>query len=444
MNHLRILKATLSGLLILYVPLALGGAGSVGRVDFSKGMVKALQLNEQPRILSTNGDIFLNDLVETGDHSFALLKFIDDGKTMVRPNSIFSVSKYSEERREVRLDMVKGGAVIETGRIAADHPSHMTLDTPLVQINAQQAKFKIRLCKKDCAEESIGSNANVQLSQEVIGRVVDQRGETYAGSQEVRRAEVKRPLVLGSPVYRSDYLLTGADGYLLVVFADGGRTALNANSKLLVEDYRYQEKGVKDKAFLRLVRGSLRAVSGSLGKVDHNEYSLATPVATIGIRGTAFSLLCNCGCGADAAAKPGLFGRVRQGAIQLENGAGSQLLGEGQSAYIPGWQGKIEVLSVAPAGLADGAGPPQEEKAVDMAALFGKEELQGIPPGLYLTVEDGFLRLTGKEGEGRGVALDLGRNEAAFVDVNGKMTRLASPKGFQLKDESPVPPRSVK
>lgn len=439
MNKSQVFEAVLLSLLMASTAMAAPGEGGVGRVGFAKGMVKALQLNQEPRVLSQGGDIFLNDLIETGDHSFSLLEFNDSGKAMVRPNSVFSISKYDKERKEAKLDLVKGGVTIETGSIA-DHPDRLTLDTPLVQIKAQQAKFTIRLCKKDCAEESIGANAGGDLPKEVIARVVDQRGEAHAVSQEASRADKKRPLTLGSPVYRSDYLLTGADGYLQVVFTDGGRVALDAMSKLLVENYHYQENGVKDKALIRLVRGTMRAVSGRLGKVDHDEYSLVTPVATIGIRGTAFDLLCNCGCGASGAAgKPGLYGVVRSGAIQLENASGKHLLEAGKSAYIPGWQGKAETLSEAPAALGDGKGTPPDNKEVDMDALFGAKKLPGTPPGLYLILEEGFLRLTGKEGDGKGAVLDLGRNETAFVDVDGKMIRLAEPKGFQLKENAPRP-----
>ncbi|OGT90345.1 MAG: hypothetical protein A2286_06830 [Gammaproteobacteria bacterium RIFOXYA12_FULL_61_12] len=440
MNKSQVFEAVLFGLLMASTAMAAPGETGVGRVGFAKGMVKALQLNEEPRVLSAGGNVYLNDLIETGDHSFSLLEFNDAGKAMVRPNSIFSVSKYDKEKKEAKLDLVKGGVTIETGSIAADRPDRLTLDTPLGQINAQQAKFKIRLCKNDCAEESIGANAAGELPKAVVARVVDQRGETHAASQDASRAGEKRPLVLGSPVYRSDYVLTGADGYLQLVFTDGGRVALDAMSKLLVEDYHYQEKGVKDRALIRLVRGTMRAVSGKLGKVDHDEYSLVTPVATIGIRGTAFDLLCNCGCGASGGSgKSGLYGVVRSGAIQLENASGKQLLEEGKAAYIPGWQGKVEALSEAPIELDKAKGAPPDAKDVDLTALFGTNELHGAPPGLYLTVEEGFLRLTGKEGDAKGTALDLGRNETAFVDVDGKMIRLAQPKGFQLKEEAPRP-----
>src|SRR3546814_15472343 len=40
--------------------------------------------------------------------------------------------------------------------------------------------------------------------------------------------------------------------------------------------------------FFRLLKGGFRAVSGLIGRVDHEEYRVSTPVATIGLRGTEY------------------------------------------------------------------------------------------------------------------------------------------------------------
>ena len=64
------------------------------------------------------------------------------------------------------------------------------------------------------------------------------------------------------------------------------KITLQANSELDIKQYNYQIKGKKDQVLLRLATGGLRALTGSIGKNDHNAYTLDTPVATIGIRGT--------------------------------------------------------------------------------------------------------------------------------------------------------------
>ena len=37
------------------------------------------------------------------------------------------------------------------------------------------------------------------------------------------------------------------------------------------------------------IRGGMRTVSGAIGKVNRSNYSVKTPVATIGIRGTSYA-----------------------------------------------------------------------------------------------------------------------------------------------------------
>ena len=47
-------------------------------------------------------------------------------------------------------------------------------------------------------------------------------------------------------------------------------------------------------AFFSLLKGGFRTVSGLIGKINHEDYSVATPVATIGIRGTDYlTVLCD-------------------------------------------------------------------------------------------------------------------------------------------------------
>src|SRR3546814_7082028 len=52
--------------------------------------------------------------------------------------------------------------------------------------------------------------------------------------------------------------------------------------------------------FFRLLKGGFRAVSGLIGRVDHEEYRVSTPVATIGIRGTDYYVYqCDAACDDD-------------------------------------------------------------------------------------------------------------------------------------------------
>jgi len=96
----------------------------------------------------------------------------------------------------------------------------------------------------------------------------------------------ERPLSLGKSLYNSDSVSSEKDSYALLVFPDGQKITLKADSEMEIKQYNYQIKDKKDQVLLRLATGGLRALTGSIGKNDHSAYSLDTPVATIGIRGS--------------------------------------------------------------------------------------------------------------------------------------------------------------
>jgi len=99
-----------------------------------------------------------------------------------------------------------------------------------------------------------------------------------------------------------------------------------------------------------------------------------------------------------------------------------------QAAFIGGWENKVELVPYFPAPVSP---PPAKVKPADLEGLFGSQPLQEVPPGLYLFVEEGHLRLSGKEA-GKG-GLDFGRNETAYLGEKGDPMRLDRPKAFQLK-----------
>jgi len=91
------------------------------------------------------------------------------------------------------------------------------------------------------------------------------------------------------------------------------------------------------RAFFKLIKGGFRAVSGLIGKVEHNDYRVTTPVATIGIRGTDYLLiLCDLACNSDpvlrdslpegGSAEGGLIVGVISGGVFVANEAGKEVL----------------------------------------------------------------------------------------------------------------------
>lgn len=75
------------------------------------------------------------------------------------------------------------------------------------------------------------------------------------------------------------------------------------------------------------MKGGLRSVTGLLGKRNKDKFSLKTPAATIGIRGTTFVVEW-------APPAPGLYLQVLDGAIVVANGGGALDFQAGQFGYV--------------------------------------------------------------------------------------------------------------
>lgn len=84
-------------------------------------------------------------------------------------------------------------------------------------------------------------------------------------------------------------ITTGERGFSVLKFDDGQVIALRAKSLLVIDDYAYEKGNVADnRSRTSLLKGGLRALTGTIGKENREAVSFHTPVATLGIRGTEF------------------------------------------------------------------------------------------------------------------------------------------------------------
>lgn len=148
-------------------------------------------------------------------------------------------------------------------------------------------------------------------------------------------------LSVQSSIQQGDTLITEANTYTRVKFLDNAEIVLRPGSQLVVKRYLYDaDKPEQDNVALSLVKGGLRAVTGLVGKRNHDAVSFDTPTATIGIRGTNFgALFCENNCGGvptpnGSTPQNGLYVDVSQGAVVLVNNAGQQILQTGQFGFV--------------------------------------------------------------------------------------------------------------
>lgn len=192
------------------------------------------------------------------------------------------------------------------------------------------------------------------------GKILFASGE--AAAEDARHTS--RPLRRGDVINSGDTLVTG-DGKLQVRFSDGGLVSLQAHSRLVVDEYSFAAPGEGgDKAAFSLLKGGLRAVTGTIGVRSRETYSVTTPVATIGIRGTGFTLrYCSGDCPpVNGQPQPdGLYVSTQDGIIYVANPAGLIELAIGQSAFVADRETPPEQIDTPPLLLPpadDGSGTP--------------------------------------------------------------------------------------
>ena len=93
-----------------------------------------------------------------------------------------------------------------------------------------------------------------------------------------------RALAVGSTVYIGDLIQTDAGGEAQLLFADGTRMVVGANSSLTIEDFLFRSQAAENKFAVKALGGAFRFISGDTGD---SGYSIRTPTGTIGVRGTA-------------------------------------------------------------------------------------------------------------------------------------------------------------
>ncbi|KJC43213.1 VCBS domain-containing protein [Bradyrhizobium sp. LTSP857] len=115
---------------------------------------------------------------------------------------------------------------------------------------------------------------------QVIGHVTK-----LAGSATAVRNGVSIILNNGDNVEKGDVVSTGGDSTLGITFIDGTVFGLSSNARMVLNDMVYDPNGSNNSSLLSLVAGTITFVAGETAK--HGDMKVDTPVATMGIRGTA-------------------------------------------------------------------------------------------------------------------------------------------------------------
>jgi hypothetical protein len=162
----------------------------------------------------------------------------------------------------------------------------------------------------------------------------------------------------GEPIENGQTVTLGDSARAVIKFQDGQIIALQSKSVFKVNSYRYEQAAPeKGESFFSLLQGGLRAVTGLIGSSNKAGWKLATPAATIGIRGTDFMAVIN----------QGVYLKVDAGAISATNSAGTAVFTVGQTAAVASGSalGTVVPAAAVPAGTFGELG------AINLSAVGG-------------------------------------------------------------------------
>jgi len=227
-----------------------------------------------------------------------------------------------------------------------------------------------------------------------------------------------QPLKKGDEVRSGDRIVSGVDGRTQIRFSDGAYVSLQPNSDFDIKEYRFDGKtDGTESAVFSLFKGALRTVTGLVGRVNRNKYSITTPTATIGIRGTGGVI----SVGADGST----LVTGTSGIWTLSNNGGTLEIPAGSSGFAGNPNLPPKQSTTGP--TIPPAQPPQQ------AATFVQGDTKtgtGGPASLFtpLTSGPGYSVGVGDGGVGSNASVPFGAPlpASAVFDASGQLIKLTA------------------
>nr|WP_246484191.1 LamG-like jellyroll fold domain-containing protein [Marivibrio halodurans] len=205
----------------------------------------------------------------------------DDGAAL--PADFLVDARYAREVHDLVLSDPAGGARL---RIVDyfDRP----LPPPLADAAGRQ--LSAHVVERLAGPRAPGQVAQNQLDQSAddgaLGAPIGSVTET-TGTVTIARADGSTVQAeAGLRVYQDDRIETPPGGAIGLSFNDGSSFSLGGDARVVLDELIYQP-GSDSSMVLNLVKGSFSFVSGQIAKTGDENMAVVTPVATIGVRGTA-------------------------------------------------------------------------------------------------------------------------------------------------------------
>lgn len=415
---------------LLLAALLLGGSSSAGAetagvVEFSRGVGFAQMPEQMPRTLGKGLPVNEGDRLTTSDGATAIVKLNDGTRMTLRPGSEIVVEQYRYKEgggfNSMVMQLLRGGIRAITGLMTKNSPDAARIRTSTITAGIRGTDFDARICTQDCSAESAKMTEPARANTiTASAKLVSAQGDIYA----LDFSQNKRVLVNGGSVYPGDIVVTEGNARGVLVFRDESLLTLGANTRFKVDSFVFDEGNpAEGKFLLTLLRGSLRALTGLIGKANNKNVSFKTNTATISIRGTGLDL--DCGAGADACSYFTWAGTIEVTQLGQSN---AHILPAGQGVFMS----RTEVRPLTGPTL-DNL-PRPDTQPINVRQLFSRGDAQADHEGLFVFVRDGHIEITSEQ-----QTLHLGRGETGFAGNNGQLGRPAQMPLFIQFDKVPMP-----
>ena len=154
----------------------------------------------------------------------------------------------------------------------------------------------------------------------IVGEVKDKMGSTFN-----ERAGKTEKVVAGYLLEMHDFLQTGEDGAMNILFLDNTKVTLAPNTEFLIDEFAFDTSVIPIEIALNVSInvGTFTYESGEISSLEGN-VEIVTPTATITVQGTAFSGTVATNGATTITLLPDSVGQV--GEVTVSNDAGSQIL----------------------------------------------------------------------------------------------------------------------
>jgi hypothetical protein len=112
--------------------------------------------------------------------------------------------------------------------------------------------------------------------------------KSVQGEVNLTQASMTRVAEVGAGLNESDHLVTGRNASTTFTLKDGTVVTVGPNTTMDLSKLQFDPTTQNGSFALNLLQGTIRVVTGLLGKLHPEQVNITTPTSVVGVRGTDF------------------------------------------------------------------------------------------------------------------------------------------------------------